>query len=133
MGKIHCRQTTRTFPILKSQQRGQQTEFLACQHLKQQGLQFITQNYHCAMGEIDLIMTSKNLLIFIEVRYRKNDSFGSAAASVTRKKQQKIIQTAQLFLLENSEYHNHDCRFDVMAMSPHGQGYRYDWIQGAFE
>ena len=118
---------------MKSQHRGQQTEALACQYLKQQGLQFITQNYHCAMGEIDLIMVTKKLLLFIEVRYRQNDSFGSAADSVTRKKQQKIIQTAQHFLLENPDYCIYDCRFDVMAMSPKGQGYHYDWITDAFE
>ena len=70
---------------------GQQAELLACQYLQQYKLKLITKNYHCRRGEIDLIMQDKKTLVFIEVRYRKNDRFGSALESVNYKKQAKIM------------------------------------------
>jgi putative endonuclease len=78
------------------------------------------------MGEIDLIMTDENCLIFVEVRLRTNPNYGSGAESVTLTKQRKIIRTAQFYLL-NHAIGNRDCRFDVISIDD-----KIDWIQGAF-
>ena len=108
---------------------GVQFEQQALAFLKQQGLSLVCQNFYCRYGEIDLIMSDQDTLVFIEVRYRKNQDFGGATGSVTRQKQQKIIKTAKHYLvqLESEPY----CRFDVIAISE--KITEPQWIQDAFQ
>ncbi len=115
-------------------QRGQLAEETACRYLQEQGFQLIQANYHCKLGEIDLIMQRHTLLIFVEVRMRRHNAMMDAAMTVTRPKQRKLIRTAQWFLQEFPHYAELDCRFDVMAFNP-AKGELTgapDWIQGAF-
>ena len=93
---------------------GLAAEKLAATFLSAQGLKIITQNYHCRFGEIDLIMRDASTLVFIEVRMRSNQQFGSAGASITPQKQQKLMLTAQHYLQHNTE--KNACRFDVILM-----------------
>jgi len=115
--------------IQASNSRGVKYEKQALAFLKQQGLSLVCQNFYCRFGEIDLIMSDHSTLVFIEVRYRKNQDYGGAAASITRQKQQKIIKTAKHYLsqLEDEPY----CRFDVVTISEHTP--QPQWIQDAFQ
>src|SRR3989304_5065718 len=72
---------------------GRLAEDSACQYLAGNGLKLITRNYKCRRGEIDLVMRHNDSIVFIEVRYRHNNHFGSGAESVIHKKQKKIILT----------------------------------------
>ena len=77
-------------------------------------------------------MLDGNDLVFIEVRYRKNQSFGGPLESITAKKQNKIKKTAESFLQKHPKLKFDQCRFDVMAISnKYGQP-DIDWIQHAF-
>lgn len=118
---------------------GEQAEQACYRYLKQQGLKLVEKNFSCPLGEIDLIMLDKTTLIFVEVRFRKNNAFGGALASITAKKQQKVRRTAELYLQQNTQYGN--ARFDVVAMSPASEDsrfrrnagrYAFNWIQNAF-
>lgn len=102
-------------------------------YLKNKGLKFIDKNYLTKLGEIDLIMLDNEILVFIEVRFRKNTLFGSSLDTVDFKKQQKIIKTAQLFLDEFSQYDDFSCRFDVIAIDKSLKYENISWIQEAFE
>ena len=93
---------------------GLAAEKLAATFLSAQGLKIVTQNYHCRFGEIDLIMTDANTLVFIEVRLRSNKQFGSAGASITPQKQQKLMLTAEHYLQQNAT--KNACRFDVILL-----------------
>ncbi len=84
-----------------SQTKGAFAEQQAREYLTMQGLQWIDSNYHCRMGEIDLIMQDQYCLVFVEVRARTSIAFGGALASVTYRKQQKLIKTAMLYLSVN--------------------------------
>ena len=107
---------------------GADTEQFACDYLQAKGLQLVHRNFFCRLGEIDLIMRDGDTLIFVEVRYRKNNLFGGAAASVTPAKQRKIIKTA---LKYQQQYAPHDgMRFDVVAVE--GDRSKVEWIQNAF-
>jgi len=108
---------------------GVKYEKQALAFLKQQGLLLICQNFYCRFGEIDLIMSDQDTLVFIEVRYRKNQDFGGAEASITHQKQQKIIKTAKHYLsqLSTEPY----CRFDVVAINEKSK--QPLWIQDAFQ
>ncbi len=113
---------------------GGQQERLAEEFLREQGLITIERNFHCRGGEIDLIMRDGTTLVFIEVRYRKHSRFGSAAESVTRTKQQRLLRCARYFMLTREGCQDLPCRFDVMALCPDPgrRPVQYDWIQDAF-
>jgi len=88
--------------INKKQNSGTQAEKIACDFLKQQNLELIEKNYHCRYGEIDLIMKEGSQLVFIEVRFRKNTSHGSALDTVDNRKLNKIKKTSQHYLMTNN-------------------------------
>jgi putative endonuclease len=122
------------FSPLSTRAFGKQQEALGSNFLQSKGLKSITQNYHCRAGEIDLIMTDKNQLVFVEVRYRKTAFFGSAVESVTTAKQMKLKRCAQHYLMSYDKFSNWICRFDVLGIHPLPQGPGYDitWIKNAF-
>jgi len=124
---------TNTTPTkTKAQTIGQMAEDQACQYLLQQGLQLITRNYRCRMGEIDLIVRDKNNLVFVEVRYRKPSGFGSGAESVGYHKQQKLIKAAMHYIQHKSVLL--PCRFDVISMTPYSHKKPdIEWIKDAFQ
>ena len=98
-------------------QQGAQAEDAAASFLQQQGYQLVAQNFNTRFGEIDLIVQHAQQLVFVEVRQRKVNSLVSALESITLAKQRKIIKAAQGFLQQHQQYHNHDCRFDVIALT----------------
>jgi len=113
--------------------RGVVVERAAEAYLQQQGLHAITQNFQRRGGEIDLIMREAETLVFVEVRFRKTDHFGSPIESVTVSKQRKLLQTAQLFLLAHPQWRNAPCRFDIVAARPVADAtIQFEWIKNAF-
>jgi len=97
--------------------KGKYYEGKACDYLKKQGLKEFQFNFHSRYGEIDLIATDKDTLVFIEVRYRKNRDHGGALATVNIHKQKKIIKTAQHFLQKKGLNNKIPCRFDVIGIT----------------
>ncbi len=111
---------------------GTEAEDLAVEYLKNRGLTLLRRNYHCRRGEIDLIMHDGNFLAFIEVRYRKNNLYGSAAESVTGKKQHRLLTTANYYLQNENCGADTACRFDVITLSGE-KNPQIDWIKDAFQ
>ena len=111
---------------------GNKAEAIAENYLVEQGYTLIERNYHSKAGEIDLIMQSSDLLVFIEVRYRSNPSFGSAAESITAKKVQRCRKTANHYLQSNQHYRHLFNRFDVIAISAIKAEQEILWIKDAF-
>lgn len=72
-------------------------------------------------------------LVFIEVRYRKNQQYGGAAGSINAGKIHKIRNTAGLYLAKTYPRNAPVCRFDVIAMSGDAQQPHIEWIRNAFE
>jgi putative endonuclease len=112
--------------------RGQRVEESGEYYLQQQGLQPIERNFNSRGGEIDLVMRDGAALVFVEVRFRKSDRFGTPAESITASKQRKLLQTARLYLLAHPEWRNQSCRFDVLAARPGESGLQFEWIKNAF-
>ncbi|MBC7696794.1 MAG: YraN family protein [Bacteroidia bacterium] len=108
---------------------GLAAEKLAATFLMSHGLKLVKQNYHCRFGEIDLIMMEAKTLVFVEVRLRSNSLFGSAATSITRQKQQKLILTAQHYLQAHGECL---CRFDAILMNK-AELQHIEWVRNAFD
>ena len=111
---------------------GARYEALAVSYLRKQGLRLINQNFHSRYGEIDLIMQHKDSLVFIEVRFRKQNQWGEAHHTVSHIKQKKIIKTAKLYLKTRGLYDKVHCRFDVVGVSGSITDQNYVWIRNAF-
>ncbi len=109
---------------------GMAAEKIAATFLTQQGLKLVTSNFHCRYGEIDLIMQEGSTLVFVEVRLRTNPTFGNAATSITPKKQQKLIHTAQFYLQQHVL--NLPCRFDAVLLSKADMT-QIEWLRNAIE
>ncbi|VAL21505.1 YraN family protein [Enterobacter hormaechei] len=114
---------------LSRKQTGDAWELKARRWLEGKGLRFVAANVRGRGGEIDLIMKDGQTIVFVEVRYRQSSRFSGAAASVTLAKQQKLLQTAHLWLARhNGSFDTVDCRFDVVAFT----GNAIDWLKNAF-
>ena len=117
--------------MLKNQQHiGKTNENLACQYLEKQGLILVERNFSCRRGEIDIIMRDKDTIVFVEVRYRRHDKYGSAMESVNTQKQKRLSLTAKHYLLQTGT--PLACRFDVIAISGTEPNNPIKWIQNAF-
>lgn len=75
-------------------------------------------------------MQDSDTLVFVEVRYRKTDTYGSAVESVTSSKQNRLIAAAKHFLQKNG--YDSPCRFDVVGISGQPNA-KIEWIKDAFQ
>lgn len=109
---------------------GDKYETVAKNYLIGHGLSLIQQNFIAKCGEIDLIMRHNNTVVFAEVKYRKQTRYGHAAEMVTAKKSQKLLKTANVWLMQQGlSVHSTDFRFDIVAIE--GPNEHIDWIQNA--
>lgn len=117
-------------PPSNAKEVGANYEQAAMNFLQTRGLIHIDSNFTCRSGEIDLIMKDHSTIVFVEVKYRKNQCHGHAAEAVTYRKAQKLIKTANVWMLKHrlSPY-NTDFRFDVVAI--HRKGQDIEWYQNA--
>ena len=112
---------------------GSRWEKLAFEHLSSSGLNLISKNFRCRMGEIDLVMQDGDCLVFVEVRYRKANRFAAAACSVDNHKQRKLARAAAAFLGRYPQYCDHPVRFDVVAFDAAADDRcTLQWLQDAF-
>src|SRR6185295_11396683 len=68
------------------------------------------------VGELDLIFTKLNEIVFVEVKTRTNSKFGGPFEAVDIFKQRKLVKTAKLYLNLHKGYQNYSCRIDVAAV-----------------
>lgn len=108
---------------------GAAAERIAATYLQQQGLVLIARNYRCRFGEIDLIMTEGDTLVFVEVRMRASDAFGGAAASITATKQARLLIAARHYL--SGLRQEPACRFDAVLITGAHRAI-IEWIRNAF-
>ncbi|MFI3116257.1 MAG: YraN family protein [Clostridia bacterium] len=106
---------------------GREGEDRAVEFLEKQGIEIHSRNYHSRYGEIDIIAIENDILAFIEVKTRKSTDFGTASEYVTPKKQQKIIKTATLFLMETDL--DLQPRFDIIEVYKT----KINYIKNAYE
>jgi putative endonuclease len=129
---------------------GQGGENFVKQWLLQQGWQIHQQNWSCRWGELDLVAQREQTLAFVEVKTRGRFCEAKAVPTswdaggvlaVSQSKQKKLIKTATLFLLENPELNELNCRFDIALVSysvdratrePKYNFWLQDYIENAF-
>ena len=99
--------------------RGAWGEALAAEYLRKKRYQIQAAGYSCKFGEIDLIVSDRKYLVFVEVKLRKSGDFARAMEFVDRRKQDRIRLTASMYL---SQYPTDlQPRFDVIEIyAPEG-------------
>ncbi|MEL0028789.1 MAG: YraN family protein [Perlucidibaca sp.] len=117
-----------------SQRRGRMAEDAALALLLAAGHRVIQRNFHCRLGEIDLITLSRRqVLVFTEVRWRSREDYGGAAASIGPAKIRRLQATAEVFLCRHPVNRNRLMRFDVITFGGCPPCWRPQWIKGAFD
>ena len=120
--------------MINMQQRfGKQSETLAVKHLKKNGFKILEKNYRTKLGEIDIIARDKDTIVFVEVKSRKSDRYGTPKHAITRSKKRKISMVA-LYYLKTLDEKNTRARFDVVAIhSGEDRSPKIEMIKNAFE
>ena len=99
--------------------RGAWGEALAAEYLRKKRYKLAAAGYSCKFGEIDLIVSDRKYLVFVEVKLRKSPDFAKAMEFVDRRKQDRIRMTASMYLSQNPT--DLQPRFDVVEIyAPEG-------------
>ena len=101
---------------MNNRRQGNEFEALAADFLRRNGMRILQQNYYCKMGEIDIVALDGDYLVFVEVKYRKNNKTGSAAEAVNFNKMRKISRCADVYMMHHRMSGDTSVRFDVVAI-----------------
>jgi putative endonuclease len=125
-----------------TRERGAAIEAAAIEYLLRAGLREVAANASYRQGELDLVMLDRggldrggrdgDVLVFVEVRYRRSSGFGGGAASIDAGKQRRLVRAAQSFLATHREYARCACRFDVIDASGDPDAPVLEWLKDAF-
>ena len=120
------------------QQLGRAAEDAAVALLQSQGAELLLRNYHCRMGELDIVARlAPDLLLIAEVRARSRSDYGGGAASVGATKRRRIVRAARHLLMMRRELRPLRARFDVIEVDVRWRDgvaeLRCNWIKAAFD
>ncbi len=99
----------------RNRESGARGEELACECLGAKGFDIAERNFRTRSGEIDVIARRGDLLVFVEVKARENNAFGTGREAVTARKQAKIIEAARLYASRMDALERR-MRFDVIEV-----------------
>lgn len=111
---------------------GAAAEHAACALLESNGLRTLARNVNYRFGELDLVMRDDDTVVFVEVRYRRDDRFGGGVGSVDFKKRRRIVLAARAWLAGQRGLAEAPCRFDVVTVQGEGDRIECGWIRAAF-
>jgi putative endonuclease len=90
-------------------------ERVAAAHLEAKGYRIRARNFRCREGEIDIVAEDGDCLVFVEVRTRRGDAFGTPAESVTAAKERRLLTVAKAYLQEHPDIPANQ-RIDVVGV-----------------
>ena len=93
---------------------GRKGENLAAEYLIEKGFEIIQFNYRYGRAEIDIIAIDKNILVFVEVKYRTSTKFGFPEEFVDKPKVKRIKTAAESYIFEKNW--TSDIRFDIVSI-----------------
>ena len=111
--------------------RGQQAEEAACRFLEAKGLTILERNYYIRGGELDIIASDGEMLVFVEVRSKTNTVFGTPEETISPQKQRFLYRAAEQYLL-NKGLTEAVCRFDVVSVLFQDGQTKITWYEDAF-
>ena len=112
---------------------GERAEDIAADFLRAKGLRILERNFRRRLGELDVVAVDGDVLVIVEVRFRASTRYGGAAASVDRRKQQRLVRAAAQLLQGRDDFSHFRVRFDVICVSDTDVATpRVEWFQHAF-
>lgn len=107
-------------------------EEVACRWLEENGWKILDRNWRTREGELDIIARDGSTTVFVEVKTRRNKSFGEPEESVTRIKMKRIRQLAAAYIYDSGL--SGDVRFDVISVMPDesNRGWNVRHFESAF-
>ena len=111
---------------------GKKGEVVARGFLEKAGYTILATNYRTRSGEIDIIARHRKTLVFVEVKTRRDNTYGSALEAVTPRKQKQISRVATEYIIKNGVVDS-EARFDVVAISFGTPAPKIDLVKNAFE
>jgi putative endonuclease len=121
--KDNCRQTL-----------GKLGEDIACDLLRSMGHVILERNWRSGHLEVDIISFDPDGIHFVEVKTRMQSIQAPPQESVDRAKQSRIAKAARSFLRTKKglPYGNHECHFDIMAITFRGDAWTHEWFPQAY-
>ena len=110
---------------------GLSAESRAAAYLVAKGYRIVARRFRSPVGEVDIVARRRGVLVFVEVKARVGDAFGSGAEAVTRYKQLRVARMAADFLVRR-RLQDRPCRFDVVSVAIGGERPRIEVFAGAF-
>lgn len=94
---------------------GRRGEQVAAAYLQRLGYTILERNWRCPLGEVDIVARDGDCLVFVEVRAWRPGQYGTPEASITPRKQSKMLEVAQSYL-QAAGLDDVDWRIDVVAI-----------------
>jgi putative endonuclease len=110
---------------------GDEGERKAAHFLEQNNFIIIEQNYRCKFGEIDIVAFEKDVLVAVEVKTRRNTSFGMPCESVTARKRRHIERCLSYYVVHKG-LEQVDMRIDIIEILSTKSGCYLNHIRNAF-
>ena len=112
---------------------GQRTEFAAINFLTNKGLILIDANVYYRFGEIDLVFLEQNTIVFVEVKYRSKENYGTALEAVTAKQARRLQKSAEAWLQQYDTCDRFPSRYDLVAISGPMNNLQFHWVKNIFQ
>jgi putative endonuclease len=113
-----------------SQKQGIEGEMLARNYLLKQGYNILELNWRYKKYEIDIIAKKDQSIVFVEVKTRKNNTFGEPELFVTKQKQNFLIAAASQYIIQNNI--ELESRFDIIAILQLNNNHTVKHLEAAF-
>lgn len=111
---------------------GEQGEEWASNFLRAKGYHILNRNWRFRQLELDIVALDADTIVFVEVKTRTTENYGTPSLAVTRKKQKNITKAAQAWLAVNNKW-DAPCRFDIVGLVGHSPTFSVEHICHAFE
>lgn len=119
---------------MKNKLLGKYGEDIVSNYISKNGMSIVKRNYSCKSGEIDIIASQGDTIVFIEVKTRTSEKYGRPSQAVSVSKQRKLIKTALMFMTQKNLF-DYSCRFDVVEVNvdKETKSYNITYIKDAFQ
>lgn len=111
---------------------GRRAEDLAAAWLAERGYVVLDRNHATRQGEVDLVCRAGQVLCFVEVRSRAASTHGTPEETVDRRKALRVVAAATDWARRHGALED-EIRFDVLAVTGHGQDLAFELFEGAFD
>ena len=115
-----------------NQSTGKLGEQIGESYLKKWGYQIVERNVRSPFGEIDLVALHQGTLVFVEIKTRRDRTFGAPEEAVDERKKNQLIRLASWYLAQHPKAEP-SIRFDVLAIQMEGSEPSFRLIENAFE